>query len=223
MPTLKEQVVDLLKRSPGLTDREITNVLKGASAPQQPVNIACRELATKGVIDRRKRHDGLIGNSLLDKSRMATRPQTIVRSQRQEISADGLSEDEVKSFLEKWLEDNGWQVEIAWGKARGVDIHARKDRQNWFIEVKGCGSRQPMRVNYFLAILGETLQRMSDPDAKYSIALADMPQFHGLWERLPMLAKERTKITALFVDRNGEVLVAPSAGGATSTVKRIEG
>lgn len=222
MPTLKEQIVDLLERSPGLTDREITNVLKGASAPQQPANIACRELATKGVIDRRKRHDGLIGNSLLDKNRMAARPRPVERSQRQEISPDGLSEDEVKSFLAKWLEDNGWQVEIAWGKARGVDVHARKDRQNWFIEVKGCGSRQPMRVNYFLAILGETLQRMSDPDAKYSIVLPDMPQFHGLWERLPMLAKERTKITALFVTGSGEVLVAPSAGGATNAGKRLE-
>lgn len=222
MPTLKEQIVDLLERSPGLTDREITNVLKGASAPQQPANIACRELVTKGVIDRRKRHDGLIGNALLDKSRMVTRPRTIARSQRQEISADDLSEDEVKSFLAKWLEDNGWQVEIAWGKARGVDVHARKDRQNWFIEVKGCGSRQAMRVNYFLAILGETLQRMSDPDAKYSIVLPDMPQFRGLWERLPMLAKERTKITAIFVTRSGEVLVAPSAGGATNAGKRLD-
>ena len=79
-----------------------------------------------------------------------------------------------------------------------------------------------MRVNYFLAILGETLQRMSDPDANYSIALPDMPQFHGLWERLPMLAKERTKITALFVTRSGEVLVAPSAGGATNAGKRLD-
>ena len=62
-----------------------------------------------------------------------------------------------------------------------------------------------MRVNYFLGILGETLQRMDDLFAKYSIALPDVPQFHKLWERLPQLAKRRTEITALFVTAQGAV------------------
>ncbi len=69
------------------------------------------------------------------------------------------------------------------------------------------GSRQPMRVNYFLAILGETLERMDDPGACYSISLPDLAQFRGLWERLPELAKERTKVTALFVRADGQVRV----------------
>jgi hypothetical protein len=62
-----------------------------------------------------------------------------------------------------------------------------------------------MRVNYFLAVLGETLQRMRNPQAKYSIALPDIPQFRGLWRRLPELAKRRTGITALFVSDIGQV------------------
>lgn len=62
-----------------------------------------------------------------------------------------------------------------------------------------------MRVNYFLAILGELLQRMDDPNAKYSIALPDFPQFRRLWNRLPELAKVRTGITALFVDTDAIV------------------
>lgn len=61
-----------------------------------------------------------------------------------------------------------------------------------------------MNVNYFLTILGEILQRMEDPYAKYSIALPDIQQFRNLWDRLPLLAKVRTGITALFVDENGE-------------------
>lgn len=64
-----------------------------------------------------------------------------------------------------------------------------------------------MRVNYFLAVLGETLQRMDSPAASYSIALPDMAQFRGLWERLPDLAKERTKVTALFIRADGQVRV----------------
>lgn len=54
-------------------------------------------------------------------------------------------------------------------------------------------------------MLDETLQRIDDPQARYSIALPDLPQFRGLWERLPSLAKERTIIDALFVDSGGIV------------------
>lgn len=56
-----------------------------------------------------------------------------------------------------------------------------------------------MRVAYFLGVLGEVLCRMTDPDAKYSIAIPDVPQFRNLWRRLPAEAKSRTRIAALFV------------------------
>jgi len=62
-----------------------------------------------------------------------------------------------------------------------------------------------MRINYFLSMLGETLQRMDDPAARYSIALPDMAQYRSLWERLPALAKERTTIDILFVDADGNI------------------
>lgn len=118
---------------------------------------------------------------------------------------DALSEDEIKEVLEKHLKSNGWNTSIAWGHAHGVDIDAIKNNKRWLIEVKGPGSRQPMRVNYFIGILGEILQRMNDPGAKYSIAFPDLDQFRGLWERLPALAKHRTQITILFIDRDGTV------------------
>jgi hypothetical protein len=62
-----------------------------------------------------------------------------------------------------------------------------------------------MRVNYFLGALGEILQRMDDPDARYSVAFPDIAQFRRLWERLPALAKKRTGISALFVAASGEI------------------
>jgi hypothetical protein len=64
-----------------------------------------------------------------------------------------------------------------------------------------------MRVNYFLAVLGEIQQRMDDGEARYSIAFPDMAQYRGLWERLPPLAKARTKVTALFVSANKQVRI----------------
>jgi hypothetical protein len=112
---------------------------------------------------------------------------------------EGLSEDEVKQHLQRWLQGQGWTCRIAWGKERGIDVEATRGEERWVIEAKGCGSRPQMRVNYFLAILGETLQRMDDPKARYSIALPDMAQYRGLWERLPALAKQRTGITLLLV------------------------
>ena len=118
-----------------------------------------------------------------------------------------LDEDGVKRHLKAWLDAQGLgPVTVAWGHARGVDITAKhRDGRRWLIEVKGPGSRPEMRVNYFLAILGEALQRMDDPSAAYSIAFPDLPQFRGLWDRLPGLAKERTGITALFVTASGSV------------------
>ena len=115
------------------------------------------------------------------------------------------SEDEVKKALENRLSAQGWSLEIKWAKQQGIDIHAKRDSERWIIEVKGGGSLQPMRVNYFLGVLGETLQRMDDPNAKYSIALPNLRPFRNLWERLPVLARQRTQISALFVSRDGLV------------------
>jgi hypothetical protein len=46
---------------------------------------------------------------------------------------------------------------------------------------------------------------MEGKDTKYSIALPDMAQYRDLWSKLPALAKKRTKITALFVKKSGQV------------------
>ena len=105
------------------------------------------------------------------------------------------------------MKKDGWDPAVAWGNTRGIDIDARRHFERWIIEVKGPGSRQPMRVNYFISVLGETLQRMDDDCANYSIALPDLPQYRGLWERFPDLAKFRTKISAIFVSNDGTIEV----------------
>lgn len=94
---------------------------------------------------------------------------------------------------------------IAWGRARGVNVDAIRNGKRWLIEVKGEGSLNAMRVNYFLSMRGELLQRMDDPAAHYSIAVPDLKQFRNLWSRLPALGKQRTMITALFVAGDGGV------------------
>ena len=180
------------------------------SKNQQAVNRACRELARVGKLQRKAREDGLIGNypvSALYVSADAERRNVGATHGAEPAREDrALGEDQLKAHLEKWLNADGWRARVAWGRERGVDIEAvGRDGERWLIEVKGCGSRSAMRVNYFIAVLGETLQRMDDANARYSIALPDMPQFHGLWDRLPRLAKERTRISMLFVGADGRV------------------
>lgn len=207
--TRKERIVFFAIRHPGKTDREIADALDGESSNQQATNQACRELESIGKLRRKLRRDGLIGNypvSELYVSRVGSVGNTEPVASTSTATSRSLQEDEVKACLEAWLKAAGWRTQIAWGKERGVDIEAvGKDGRRWLIEVKGGGSRQPMRVNYFISVLGESLQRMDDPDARYSIAFPDMAQFHGLWDRLPQLAKDRTGITALFVGSNGEI------------------
>lgn len=203
MPTLSARIIELLQHRSGLSDREITDILVGAGVPQASVNQACRSLAKRGLLSRRKRSDGRLGNYLLDSNSENPLLQTPRSLSTQ--GNDPLSEDSIKSVLQSWLEEQRWQVRIAWGRTRGIDIEAFRDDQRWIIEVKGRGSLQPMRVNYFLSALGETLQRMDDRNAKYSIALPDLQQFRSLWDRFPDLAKSRIEITALFVDEKGNV------------------
>jgi hypothetical protein len=202
MARLPDQILEAISKSPGMTDREITNLLRGRHAPQQPVNQSARALEAKGYLVRRRRPDNLIGNFI-----GGSQPpeSTAVSKTRTNHDLDALSEDEIKMVLVDWLSKDGWNTDVAWARTPGIDIDAKRGTERWIIEVKGPGSRSPMRVNYFLGILGETLQRMTDPNARYSIALPDLKQYRGLWARLPRLAKSRTTISLLLVSKSGQV------------------
>jgi hypothetical protein len=79
-----------------------------------------------------------------------------------------------------------------------------RDRQGCKVEDHHPGLRHSA-VAHFPGVLGELLCRITDPDAKYSIAVPDVPQFRNLWRRFPAEAKSRTRITALFVGEVGVV------------------
>lgn len=203
MANLTDEIIEFVAKHPAKTDREITNSLRGRKAPQQPINQAARRLESKGVLLRKKRpEDGLIGNYIA-----VDAPKHFPRQSepKKNHDLDALSEEEIKSKLNERLVSEGWDTRVAWGRTPGIDIDARRKGKRWIIEVKGPGSRSPMRVNYFIGILGETLQRMDDDSAKYSIALPDLDQYRGLWKRLPTLAKKRTGISLLLMSTNGEI------------------
>lgn len=204
---LKDKIIDYLKNNDGLTDREISNAILGENEPQQAVNQACRALVNKGIIKRANRRDGLIGNYLVSEG-LHDDPLPV---NQLELTTDALSvfkEDNLKQILKDYLHADSWETQIAWGRTPGIDINAIRGTERWIIEVKGLGSISAMNVNYFLGVLAETLQRMDDPNAKYSIALPDVKQFRNLWNRLPLLAKKRTGITVIFINEQGNVSVS---------------
>lgn len=196
--------MNLLIDKEGLTDREITNAILGVNEPQQAVNQVCRLMTSKGIIRRIIRRDGLIGNYIIAKETVQ-KSSPLNQTKQVEIRPSIFKEDNLKQILKDFLHADGWETQIAWGRTPGIDINANRGTQRWIIEVKGLGSLNPMNVNYFLAVLAETLQRMDDPNAKYSIALPDVKQFRNLWDRLPLLAKQRTGITAIFIDELGRI------------------
>src|SRR5712691_6894957 len=94
----------------------------------------------------------------------------------------------------------------SWGRERGIDIDARGPAGRLVVEAKGEVASQPQKTNYFLNALGELVQRMSDQDASYGLALPDNTTFKGLVTRLPDLARERMRLPVFFVGRDGERL-----------------
>ncbi|NLT96942.1 MAG: MarR family transcriptional regulator [Christensenellaceae bacterium] len=197
--TVKEEIMIAVSQFPGITDTELE---RKDGRRHQAINAACRELVQKGYLVRQPnpKKGGLLGNYPTGKV-----PEVVVVTKP--AISDALDEDAIKANIKDWLENQGWEVKIAWEKNHGVDIEATKSGDRWLIEVKGPGSRQAMRHNYFLGILGDTLQRMDDDNARYSIAFPEMAVYRELWNRLPKLAKQRTKIDMLLVDKDGHISI----------------
>ena len=113
--------------------------------------------------------------------------------------AASLSEDEVKQGAKEYLEAAGFHVTVAWGRQHGIDIRAVSGAEVMLLQAKGNAMNPPQQVSYFL---GELLQRMSDPEATYGLALPDSQQYRGLAARLPALAWQRLRLTVLFVSKD---------------------
>lgn len=92
-------------------------------------------------------------------------------------------------------------MKVAWDRAPGIDIEATRKGERLVIEAKGEVALNPQQHNYFLGALGELVQRMDDPNARYGLALPKNRQYHGLVDRLPNLAKQRFRFFVYWVER----------------------
>lgn len=234
-PTLKERLLALITEAPGLTDKELAYKLLGRREPQAVNQAARQLESARFVTRTQRHDGLIGNYPAGQKPAAAMpvhRPKALPApppsplpppSMTRPASSNALvgttapkylrmvpleawpEEDYLKRRLKEHLEADGWTVTVMWGRKRGVDVHAIRGEQNWMFEVKGRGAYQQVTANYFLGMLGEMLQRISDPDALYTIVMPDVPQFRRLWKRLPTLAKERTAISAAFVAEDGKI------------------
>lgn len=115
------------------------------------------------------------------------------------------SEDDVKRAVADVLERVGFQVDVAWGRTRGIDIDARHpDGRRYVIEAKGEVKSDQQQGNYFLGAFGELIQRMDDPAATYALAFPHNRRYVGLVDRLPDLVWERLGLHVFWLVRDAE-------------------
>lgn len=96
----------------------MTGRIFGAGQPQQPVNIACRELEKKNIIRRTLRP---IRNYLSNTNTGFQNEAEAMNGERNTAS-DNLSEEAIKQIVNNKLLADGWQTKIAWGKTLGLKI-----------------------------------------------------------------------------------------------------
>jgi hypothetical protein len=203
MATLADRILTAIRYAP-LDDDVLAKRL--GVGHRQAVNQAARRLEAQGRVRRFTGPDRKIVNALPD-SPVQQIPEAI--PPRVAPGGSRITEDEVKEAVRAHLTTQGFNVAVAWGRVRGIDIDARHlDGRRYVIEAKAeVGKNGPQQVNYFIGMLGELIQRMDDAHALYGIALPDNRQYQGLVDRLPALAKERLRLAVFWVRRDGDELI----------------
>jgi len=200
--TLGERILEELRRSaPALDDDELAELL---GVRRQAVNQECRRLELVGRLWRGQVQGTKIRNKLPGEVADAPIKTSGAFAQSTDFgirSGDLLSENEIKEAVRSYLVDQGFEVEVAWGRSHGVDLLAVRGDERLMLEAKAEVARNAQNVNYFLGALGELVQRMSDRTARYGLALPDNRQFRGLVDRLPDVAIERLGLEVFFVRR----------------------
>jgi hypothetical protein len=106
MGKTERSIIRLLELNPGLSDKEIAHAIKARRESPQYINQKCRSLASQGILLRKKRADGLIGNWLTEENCF---PQSINQPVLAEDTEDFL-EKKIKKLLETYLISHGWET-----------------------------------------------------------------------------------------------------------------
>lgn len=182
-------ILKLLGARGPLSDSDLAASLR---ISHQTVNQVSRALQKSGYVRRYTGSDGVTVTAVVD------------ISQGGPVSSL-MTEDFVKTAVAKHLGALGYTVRVAMGRTPGIDIDARKADDRIVLEAKGEAALNAQQVNHVIGALGELLQRMDDPLARYGLALPDNAQYRRLITGLPPLMRERLRFSTLFVSIDGAV------------------
>jgi hypothetical protein len=206
-----ERILEVLRTSSQPLDDDALAFRLGASQ-RQTINQVCRRLETTGQTTRRLGANGKIVNAVAASvpdaggpPAAASFPPAVHKDSQRPASM--LTEDAVKMAVKTYLESAGWSVTVAWGRDHGIDIQAHREREHLYLEAKGEAANPAQQANYFIGALGELVQRLRDPTARYGLALPDHPQYRRLAQRLPALAQERLNLVIMLVDRHDKTTI----------------
>ena len=220
MPTNEERILAYLQEHPeGASDRTLHEEL--GISPYQQVNQICNRLAAQGRITRMNdparnvwiNRPPAAGARPVAHTAPVQAPPPAVGDVRARLvplrdtkeaaafaypAAIGLAEDWIKAALRAALTADAWAVEVAWGRVRGIDLTATRGDEQLIVEAKGEGSLDPMYNNYFLGALGELLQRMEGPQARYGLAFPAHRKFVRLAAELSPWVRARLQLWFYF-------------------------
>ena len=124
-----------------------------AVSQRQSINQTARRLESQRRLKRYVGPGGKIVNALPDgpSSNESEAPPAMQRG-----DGSRTTEDEVKFAVRDHPTGQGYDVAVAWGRTRGIDIDARHpEGRRIIIEAKAeVGTSGPQQVNYFLGMLG---------------------------------------------------------------------
>jgi len=81
--------------------------------------------------------------------------------------------------------------------------------QRWVVEAKGETSDTGLD---FRTGLGQLIQGMGDPEARYALAMPDTPKFAGQRQRVPEWVREALSLHWILVSEDGELTIADPLG-----------
>ena len=116
----------------------------------------------------------------------------------------GITEEVVKDLVCRQLERDGYSVKKKLPREKGADIEGLSNQHGGVIvEAKGEASRPEMFYNFFLAALGQIVMRMSEENARYTVALPAHEKFVKLVRGVSQSARKKLNLEFWLVEAPG--------------------
>lgn len=109
------------------------------------------------------------------------------------------SEAFVQKSVERYFKNQGFSI---LEKIPYLDVHAKKEDEEWRVECKGKTSVIGLDLD---TGIGQILRRMNDENANYAVAIPDIPGFRNATARLPKRVRRILNLHWIWVKENGEV------------------